>query len=78
MAIFKEFSMNVTRHIRAAAVDRRVFCRSIFGLGGSLLFGGLAFWMPKISSADHDFVIVNGWVLTRKDVASSKPTSDAL
>ena len=70
--------MNVTRHIRAAAIDRRFFCRSILGLGGSLLFGSLAFWMPRISPADRDFVIVNGWVLTRKDVASSKPTSDAL
>ena len=70
--------MNVTRHMRAAAIDRRVFCRSIFGLGGSLLFGGLAFWMPKISSADQDFVIVNGWVLTREDLAASEMTTDVV
>lgn len=70
--------MNVTRHIWAPAIDRRNFCSSIFGLAGSLLFGSSAFRTPKTSPADHDFVVVNGWVLTREDVASSKPTSDAI
>ena len=70
--------MNITRHILASVIDRRGFCSSIFGLGGSVLFGHLAFSVSKSSFADEDFVIVNGWVLTREDVASSKPTSDAL
>jgi len=70
--------MNITRHIPASVINRRGFCSSIVGLVGSMLFGHLAFFMPKSSSADQDFLIVNGWVLTREDVASSKPTSDAL
>ena len=50
-------------------MDRRNFLSSIAGLAVSLLAGDIPFFTLKVPSGEQDFVIVNGWVLTREDVA---------
>ena len=61
-----------------AVMGRRGFFRSIAGLAASLLFGRLPIWASKAPIGDQDFVVINGWVLTREDVAASKVISDAV
>jgi len=54
--------------------DRRRFLWSIACLamaGPILQFPRKGSW-PKIPGGDGDFLIVNGWVLTREDFASSE------
>jgi hypothetical protein len=48
-------------------VDRRWFCRSLAGLaaGAALIESPAALAL----AAEPEFVIVNGWVLTRQDLA---------
>ena len=60
-----------------ATVDRRRVCWSIAGLTLNAVLAKLPFEGKqelKIAAADQMFVIVNGWVLTREDIAASKIT----
>lgn len=60
-------------------IDRRTLCGSIIGLIGSLQFENLKPGVAKVLFHDQEeFLIVNGWVLTRKDVVGSKATSNAI
>jgi len=55
-------------------LDRRRFCWSITGLAANVALARLPFGIekwPKIAALDQEFLIVNGWVLTRKDVATA-------
>jgi hypothetical protein len=70
--------MSKMRHMQVARTDRRRFCRSMAGLIGGLWFGNLTLRGSKVPIEDQDFLIVNGWVLTRKDVAASDVTFDAV
>jgi hypothetical protein len=56
-----------------APINRRcVFC-SIAGLAIDVVLAKLPFGIEqksKMASADQEFVIINGWVLTREDIAA--------
>jgi hypothetical protein len=59
-----------------AAIDRRWFCRSLAGVAAGATLGispALA-----VSSVEPEFVIVNGWVLTRQDIAFVGRLPDAV
>jgi hypothetical protein len=61
--------------------DRRYFCCSIAGLAVNIGLGKLLFGVEqvsKVAAANQEFVIVNGWVLTREDVAASEMTRNAV
>ena len=56
-----------------AAWDRRYFCYSVAGLAIKVAFAKLPFSSEaelETAAPDQQFVIVNGWVLTRDDVAA--------
>lgn len=58
-----------------ATVDRRRVCCSIAGLTLNAVLAKLPFESKqglKMAAADQMFVIVNGWVLTREDIAASE------
>jgi hypothetical protein len=68
-----ECRMNRTRDQYSVIVRRRYFLRSIIGLA----FGAAVAELPSgaeqsagAASMDTEYLIVNGWVLTREDVAS--------
>ena len=63
--------MNRMQHRQPAVIDRRRLFGSIAGLAASLLLGRMPFWKSEVPVGDEDFVIINGWVLTRADVAAS-------
>jgi hypothetical protein len=66
---------------RSVNIGRRCFFRSIVGLAISAGVAKLPFEIaprPIIPTADHEFVIVNGWVLTRDDLAVSGMTADVV
>ena len=58
-----------------AMICRRRFFSSIAGLAASLYIPFLA---SKVTAKDQDFVIINGWVLTREDVLGSEVTIDVV
>jgi hypothetical protein len=61
--------------------DRRYFCCSIVGLAVNTGLAKLPFGVEQVSkmaAANREFVIVNGWVLTREDVAASEMTRNAV
>ena len=67
------------RHLQSTVMVRRRFLGWAASLTTSLLFGGIPpFLTSRISVKEQDFVILNGWVLTREDVAASKVTNDAV
>jgi hypothetical protein len=57
------------RQLQPAHMGRRSFLRSIAGVTASMLLGDSMLFASSIPLREHDFVIVNGWVLTREDVA---------
>ena len=60
-----------------ATVDRRRVCWSIAGLTLNAVLAKLPFEGKqelKMAAEDQMFVIVNGWVLTREDIAASEIT----
>jgi hypothetical protein len=55
--------------------DRRYFCYSIAGLAVNVVLAKLPFGTGprlKMAAADQEFLIINGWVLTREDMVASK------
>ena len=74
---FIQTCMNKIRP-QPAIMCRRRFFSSIAGLAASLLFGDIPFLASKVLAEEQDFVIINGWVLTREDVAASKVTIDVV
>ena len=55
-------------------INRRCFC-SIAGLAVNVVLAKLPFGVEqssKMTAANQEFLIVNGWVLTREDVAASE------
>ena len=74
-----EASCEKMRNLQPAIIGRRRFLSSIASLTASLLFGDIPFFLAsRVSVKEQDFVILNGWVLTREDVAASKVTIDAV
>jgi len=63
-------------------INRRCFfCCSIAGLAINAVRATLPFGIEQKSNmeaSNQEFLIVNGWVLTRKDVTASEMTSDAV
>jgi len=58
---------------------RRRFLSWAASLTASLLFGDIpSFLASNRSVEEQDFVILNGWVLTREDIATSKAMSDVV
>jgi hypothetical protein len=57
---------------------RRGFFSSTAGLMAGLLYGNIPFFSSKLRATEQEFVIVNGWVLTRADVAKSEATVDVI
>lgn len=61
--------------------NRRYFCHAIAGLAVNIGLAKLALGVgqrPRMPAANREFVIVNGWVLTREDVAASEMTPNVV
>ena len=61
----------------SAIINRRYVLCSIAGLAINVVVAKLPFGTeqrPKIAAAGQEFLIVNGWVLTREDMAVSEVT----
>jgi hypothetical protein len=69
------------RCLPPSAIDRRGFCRSIAVLtcGGIMarLLSGTA-WCLEGAIGRDEYFVVNGWVLTRADVATMELAQDAV
>jgi hypothetical protein len=64
-----------------AIVDRRYVCRSIAGLATNAVVANIPVGIEQKSSAmtaKQGFLIVNGWVLTREDVAARDVLPDVV
>ena len=67
------------RHLQSTVMVRRRFLGWTASLTASLLYGDTPFFLvSRVTVNAQDFVIVNGWVLTREDVAAGKVTTDAV
>ena len=55
-------------------VDRRKLCYSIIGLALNVTMASLPFGRQrlKMATADQEFLIINGWILTREDLIASE------
>jgi hypothetical protein len=61
-------------------IDRRCFC-SIAGLAVNVVLANAPFGGKKRSkmvAGNQEFLIVNGWVLTREDLAGTKMTPNVV
>lgn len=68
--------MSITQN-SVEAVDRRWFCRAIVGVFASLT--GLKASVALASAGlESEFVVINGWVLTRQDITDAGRSSDAV
>ena len=67
--------MNESRYRSDSVVSRRRFCGSIVGLTASAIVPMRPIDAPTMAGADTEFVIVNGWVLTRADLAGGRAES---
>jgi hypothetical protein len=62
-------------------IDRRHFFCSIAGLAVNVVVAKRQFGIDRTSKmaiADQEFLIINGWVLTRDDMAASEMTHDVV
>ena len=62
-------------------IDRRYVFYSVAGLVLNAVLGKLPFGIEqraKVVAESPGFVIINGWVLTREDVAASKLTRNVI
>ena len=62
-------------------INRRNFCASAASLALAIVAAKLPIvTVPNLQVLvlDHEFVIVNGWVLTRKDISMSEPLPDVV
>ena len=67
-------NVNTMRHL-LTMIDRRYFCYSLATVASNVLVAKLAFGARKrlkMTTGEQEFLIVNGWVLTREDVAASQ------
>jgi hypothetical protein len=65
--------MDRARCLCSTIVRRRSFVRSIAGLALGAVAAELPFGAERSSKTvglDHDYLIVNGWVLTREDLGT--------
>jgi hypothetical protein len=65
----------------SAIIDRRCFCCSIAGLAVNVVLAKLPSGIEqrsKMATADQEFLIVNGWVLTREDMATNEVALDVV
>ena len=63
--------------MHSSPMARRRFLGWAASLTASLRFGDLpSYLVSSVSVEEQDFVILNGWVLTREDMATGKATSD--
>jgi hypothetical protein len=58
--------------ILLSSIDRRSVCLSIVGLAGDLVLSQSRS-TPEQTPTEEEFVIINGWVLTRDDVTKATP-----
>ena len=63
--------------ILSTAVDRRSVCGAIVGIGVTGVLEGIPF-RTVLGLTGQEFLIVNGWVLTREDVAATDVTRDVV
>jgi hypothetical protein len=76
-----EHLMRPARNFSPSIVDRRFFCTAIGILAAkTLAFSRVsqAFKREAIFARDGDYVIVNGWVLNRSDVAMIEATPNVV
>jgi hypothetical protein len=61
-------------------MGRRCFCSSIAGLAVNVVLAKLPFGVEqsKMGAPNQEFLIINGWVLTREDVAASEMTPNVV
>ncbi len=62
-------------------MGRRCFCGSIAGLAVNVVLAKLPFGVEqrsKMVAPNREFLIINGWVLTREDVAASEMTPNVV
>jgi hypothetical protein len=78
--IVNQNSLNTMRNY-PAIIDRRCLCCSIAGLAVNVVLAKLPFGgkqSSKMAAANQEFLIVNGWVLTREDVAVIEMTPNVV
>ncbi len=62
-------------------MGRRCFCCSIAGLAVNVVLAKLPSGVEqrsKMAAPNQEFLIINGWVLTREDVAASQMTPNVV
>jgi hypothetical protein len=65
----------------SSIVNRRCFSWAIAGFAGGVALAKLPFGIgqrSQMAPSDLEFVIVNGWVLTREDMAASEVAADVV
>ena len=73
--------MKSARRLFSIVLDRRGLCSSIAGLAVGAIAAKLplgAVLSPETAIEDPEYLIVNGWVLTRNDVAAMGLQPDAI
>ena len=68
--------MNEVR--QSVLIGRRRFFGSIAGFTASLIVWQFRHLSWDIPSGEPEFVIINGWVLTREDVVAREVTPDVI
>jgi len=61
--------MNESWYRSGSVVSRRRFCGSVAGFAVGVICPMRSIDAATTTSADSEFVIINGWVLTRADFA---------
>lgn len=77
MHVYKN-PMKKAQNPSGAVADRRGFCTSIAGWVVGIIFANFPFAAEQslhVANTDQEFLVVNGWVLTRGDFAGSEMTN---
>jgi hypothetical protein len=73
--------MSIMRHIFSAVLNRRRFGTLIAGWTVGIVFAKLPFAAEQslhVAKSDSEFLVVNGWVLTREDFSVGKLANDVI
>ena len=67
----------------ATTLSRRLFCTSATGAYLIVSLARLQFWadlslVPAGADADPEYIVVNGWILTRADFVATETTKDVI
>lgn len=73
--------MNDARSLYSTSLGRRGFCGFVASMAFSIVLARLPSeleQLSKIASADQDYLLINGWVLTCADIAAAEMTPDVV